>query len=118
MGQHSVDDQEGVRENEAEKDRQQHRDGFLYSAQVEQYERDDERDFGRKLVRLEPERKQREQRVDAARDRNRNGEYVIEDERRTRGEASVRADQPRGDAIATPACGKELDDLVVGERDD
>src|SRR6267378_5628953 len=118
MGKHSVYDQEGVGQNEADKDRQQHRDGFLHSAQVEQYERDDERDLGGKLVRLKAERKQRKQRVDAARDRNRNGEHVIENQRCPRGEARVRADQPRGDAVAPSARGKQLDDLVVGKRDD
>ncbi len=80
--------------------------------------RHDERNLGRKLVRLEADRKQREQRIDTARYRNRNGEHVIENERGTRNEARVRADQPRRDPVAASARGKQLDDLVIGERDD
>jgi hypothetical protein len=40
-----------------------------------------EPNLGRKLVRLEAERKERKQSIDAARYRNRNGEHVIDNER-------------------------------------
>ena len=115
---HAVDDQEGVGEDETEKDRQQHGDRLLHPAQVEQHERGDERDLGGELVGLEAERKQREERIDAARDRDRNREYVVENQRGARSQARVRADQARGDPIAASARGKKLDHLVVGERDD
>ena len=118
MGEHAVHDQERVRENETDKDRQQDRDRFPHPTQVEQHEPHDERDFGCKLVWLEGERKQREQGIDPARDRNRDGEHVIENERGARDEARIGADQARGDPVAAPARGKQLDDLVVGERDD
>ncbi len=93
MGEYAVDDEKRVGENKAQEDREQYDDGFLHPAQVEQDERDDEADLGGKLVRLEADRKQREERIDAARDRDRDGEHVVEDERGAGNQARVWTDQ-------------------------
>ena len=118
LGEHAVDDQESVGQHEPEKYRQQDGDHLLYPAQVEHHEHHDQHHLGRELVGLPVERQQREKRVDAARDGDGDGEHVVDDERRAGGQARVGTDQPRGDAVAAASGREELDDLVVGKRDD
>ena len=91
---------------------------FLHAAQVEHDQRDDQRAFGDQLVRLEAERQQAEQRIHAAGDRDRDGEHVVDDQRRAGGQAGVGPEQAGRDPIAAAAGRKQLDDLVVGKRDD
>ena len=114
----AVGDEQHVRHHEADENRQQYLDGLLHAAQVEKGERDDEHDLGGELVGLEAKRQQRVERVHAAGDGDRDREHVIEDERRAGGDPGMGPEQPGCDAIAAPAGGKQLDDLVVGERDD
>src|SRR5205823_10460952 len=110
--QHPVADQDHVGEEEAEKNRQQDFYGFLHAAQVQVQQQPDQHELGGELEFLGAERQQAEDRVDPARDRDRDREHVIDDQRRPGHEPGVGADQAGRDLVAAAARRKQLDDLI------
>jgi hypothetical protein len=118
VGDDAVDDQHQVGGDETEEDRQQDLDRFLQAAQIHHDQQRDEEGFGPKFIRLEAERQEGRQRVDPGGDRDRDGQHVVQHQRRARHQPEVRPDQLGGDAVTAAAGREQLDHLVVGQRDD
>ena len=114
----AITDKHHVHDHEADEDRQQEFDRLFHAAQVERHEQYDRREFDAYLVAVQAERQQAEHRIGAAGNRYCNRQHVVDDERRAGHEAGMRAEQIGGDLVAAAAVRKELDDLVVRERDD
>jgi hypothetical protein len=107
-----------MRNEKAEKDRQQDRDRLPHTAQIQDQQHGDEREFRRELEHHRPLGQQAEQRIDPTCNRNGDRQNVIDDQPGTRNEARARTDQAGRDTIATAAGREQLDHLVVGERND
>jgi hypothetical protein len=118
VGIETVADQEYVDHDERQENRQQDLDRFLHAAQVEHQQYGGHEHAEGDFPLVEPDGEQAEKRVRSGRDGDRDGQHVIHDQRRPGHEPRVRADQARRDLVAAAAVGKELDHLVVGERDD
>lgn len=114
----AVHDQHEVRGDEAEEDRQQDLDRLLQPAQIHHDQQADEKRFGPEFIRLEAERQERRERIDAGRDRDRDGEHIVEDQGAAGHETQIRPDELGGHAVAAAPGREQLDHLVVGERDD
>jgi hypothetical protein len=84
MGVDAVRDEVGMAHEEPEKDGQEHGDGFFDPAQVEDREQAHQRHGGNELEPQRPGREQAEDRVGAARHRDRDGQRVIDQARRPR----------------------------------
>jgi hypothetical protein len=105
------EDHDGMAEKEAEKDR--HR--FPHAAQVEHQKQRHHGDLDAELQVLNVAREKAEHRIDAARDRNRNGQHIVDDQRRAGDQTGVGTDQVGGDRICSAptdtrlsACNGEL----------
>lgn len=103
-------------EHEKEKDRHQELDGFLDTSEIEHRQSNHEDDgcSETKLIELEDAEKC----VDACRDRDGNGEDVIDHEGRARSQTGPFAKEFGGDDVAAAARREELDDLVVARGND
>jgi hypothetical protein len=86
-------------DDEAEKDRQQDRDRLPHAAQV-QIDKQQQPQRGPQFEALRSDRKQAEDGVGAARDGDRDGEYVIDDQGRAGDQPRIRADQTGRDLVA------------------
>ena len=80
MRERAVSNEKRMRNDEADEDRKQQADRLLHAPQVEKQQHDRQADLEAQLRRAERWRKQREQRIDAARDRDRDGQHVIDDQ--------------------------------------
>ena len=110
MGAEGVADDEGVRQHERDKDRHPGQHGLLRAAQVQQRQQADPGDLDGQLVVQAAGRQQAEERVRAARDRERDGQHVIYQQRGARydpqaGESSLLATK------SAAARREQLDDL-------
>ncbi len=117
VGEDPVDDEETVGDHEADENRQQHADRLLHAAQVEIEQKQNEDDLEPELQLTVGPGQEREQCVDAARHRDRDGEDVVDDEGAAGDKARGGPEQAAGDLVAAPAVREQLDDLVVGEGD-
>ncbi len=114
----AIHDQPEMQDHEGQEDRHQHQDRFLHAAEIEARHHDHDRQLGCQLEGLRLDRQQAEERVDAAGQRGRDGEHVVDQQRRARHQSGARPQQGRGHAVAAAAGGEQLDDLVVADRDD
>jgi len=113
----AIGDQQRVRGNEAEEDRQQDADRFLGAAQVHPQQYQNQRQRAAQLPGLEGQRQQRKQRVDAAGHGDGDGQHVVDRQRGPRNQAGVTSEQHGSDAVATAAGREQLDHLVVSKGD-
>jgi hypothetical protein len=118
MRRDAVEDEHHMRDEEAEKDRQQDLDRLPHAAQVEIEKQQDQPQLGPQLKALRGHRQQAEDGIGAARDRDRDRQHIVDNERRSRDQPCVRADQISRDLVSAAAGGEELDHLVVGDGDD
>ena len=118
MRERAVDDEKRMRDHEAEKNGQQQADRLPHAPKVEEQQHESQRDFQAQLRRANHRREQREQCVDAARHRDRDGQNVIDDQRAAGDQPRVRTQQARGDLVTTAARREQFDNLVVRDRDD
>ncbi len=113
-----VADQQDVYDDEGDEDRQQHLDRFLHPAQVQHHQHRDEGHAERDLPVVQICREQAEHGICARRDRDRDRQHVIHDQRRAGHEPRVTPDQLCRHLVAAAAVRKQLDHLVIGERND
>ena len=104
--------------DEADENRQQDLDCFLDAAQIDGQQQAHQHHCKRYFPAMPLQRQQTEHRVSAAGHRNGDGQHVVDDQRRTRNQAGAWADQLGCDFVAATAVRKQLDDLVVGQRND
>src|SRR5262252_3675100 len=103
-----------MRHDEAEKNWQQEANRLFHPAQIEIQEETGQHQLDAELHSTERRRQQRKQSVDAARDRDRYRQNVVDYERASRTESGARAEQARGDLVTAAARREQLDDLIVG----
>lgn len=84
MGVDALCNEVGMAHEEPEKDGHEHGDGFFDPAQIEDREQAHQRRGGDELEPQRPDREQAEDGVGAARYRDRDGQRVIDQERRPR----------------------------------
>ena len=113
----AVRDQREMSETEADEDRREQADRFTHAAQVQVDQQHDDGDGRLELDDLVHRRQQAEQGVNAARSRDGDREHVVDDQRRSRDEARVGADELGRHLVTAATVRKQLDDLVVGQRD-
>ena len=118
VGRYAEADRDHVHGNEQQENRQQKYHRLPYPTQVQENQRQDEEHFGNDLVGLEPARQKTEQRVRAAGDRDRNGQHVIDHQRRTGEQAGLGPQKLGRDQITAAASGEQLDDLRIACRND
>ena len=118
-------DDEDMRQQEDQEDRQQKCDRFLDAAHVQHDEQKDRRalDNHHRLVVRETKGAeiaacQTKQRVAGRRDRGGDGQHIIDQQRAARYDADSAAKQLRGHQIAAAAAGKFFDDMAIARRDD
>jgi hypothetical protein len=103
--------------DEPDENRREDPDRLAHAAQVEVDQHDDDGDRDLQLDDLMCRRQQAEERIHAARDRDGDRQNVIDDQRRPRNESRVRPYETGSDLVSAAAVRKQLDDLVVCERD-
>ena len=113
----AVGDQREMRDAEADEDRRQQADRLAHPAQVQVDQQHDHGDRRLQLHDLVHRRQQAEERVDAARRRDRDRQHVVDDQCGARDETRVGTDELGRHLVAAAAVRKQLDDLVVGQRD-
>jgi hypothetical protein len=89
-----------------------------HAAQVQKNQTENEQDFSENLEWLECYWEKTEKRVGATRDRYRDRQHVVDDQRGAGNQAGFRPQQFRRDQVASAAGRKELDDLRVARRND
>ena len=104
--------------HERQEDRGQNRDRLLHSAEIQQGQHADGGRRHRELPSLPRGRQEAEHRIHAGGDGNRDGEHVVDDERRARHDPRGPAEQSRGHDVATATEREVLDDPAVGVGDD
>ena len=118
MGAEGVADDEGVRQHERDEDRHPGQHRLLRAAQVQQRQQADPGNLGRQLVVQAAGRQQAEERVRAARDRERDGQHVIDQQRGAGYHPQTGREQFAGHQVAAAARREQLDDLRVAGADD
>ena len=116
MAQDAVADQERVGDEEPEKNGQQDADRLLHAAHVHHQQHNDQHQLGSELEIACRGRQQAEQGIDATGNRYRDSEDIVDNQRRAGDQSRARADETARYAIPAAAGRKQLDDLVVRER--
>ena len=117
VGEDAVADEEEVRAQEDEEDRQEHLDRFLHPPEVQHHEHRERRRGRAELVGLPLQRQEGEDGVGSRRDGDGDREDVVHHERGTGHDAEFRPQELRGHHIPAAAGGEVLDEQAVGERD-
>jgi hypothetical protein len=115
-GQDAVGDQEHMGDEKADKNGQKDSDRLLHPAHVHHQQHDHQHQLGAELELTRRRRQQTEQRVYTAGHRDRDGQHIVDHQRRARNQSSTGADETGGHAVSAPAGRKQLDHLVVGKR--
>ena len=97
---------------------QQDFDRLPHAAQVEVEKQQDQPQLGPQLQALGGNRQQAEDGIGAACDRDRDGQHVVDDQRRAGDQPRIGTDQIGRDLVAATPGGEELDHLVVADGDD
>ena len=113
-----IEDQERVRDDEQHEDRRQDVDRLLHAAKIQHDQQTQDHDLRRHLVMEVSDRQKREELIASGRDRDGDGQDVVDEQRASRHHADAIAEELRGDEIAAAAAGEVLDEIRVGDRDD
>ncbi len=105
-------------EQEGDEDRREGDDRFLDPPQIDPDEKEKDEDDEHELVGEPRRRKEAEDGVRPRRDRDRDRQDVVDDERRTRDHPRSLPEELRRDDVPAAAGGERLDDLRVAPRDD
>ena len=112
-----IGDQPYVHHHESDEDRQQGQHRLLHAAQIHPDQQQYDQNAGPELELQQGARKKAEDGVSAARDRNRNGQHVIDHQRASGNQSRITTEQLRGNQISAAAGGELVDRLGIGRRD-
>src|SRR5262245_21459392 len=100
-------------DDKKEKDRQQEKNGFFGTAQVEIKEKKKQAELTRQFDPVDRAWQEAEDLIARAGHRNGDGKHVIDDQGRTRRQPSFRAEKLGSNNVATASCRKKVDNLAV-----